>query len=289
MKREINPVRGKKRFNLDVVGRLQVYFPVFFELLSDNRVNWKTVEKVLAGKIEKWKSKADGGTIQVEASFYNIITASIEGDTRAADHLDFIRKLFEELIRCLDIEERKLVVPALFGLLSNIDNKFWNFIGELLVLNNFKKMMQLRLTAVEVPVLATKPDGPRIDFQFFDRQKQSTLLIEVVNVHVHGCGGWTDEQIDYIVRQKIDHKLNKTGIKSSRDFWLVPVFWGSYVDLMRVHSYYQSEDIHFQNTLEPTGFVSFTDTVSRQHINVFGNLSDIHDRYDLKVYRNRAT
>jgi hypothetical protein len=286
MGREINPVRGKKRFNLDVVGRLQQYFPIFFELLGDNPLKWKTVEKVLAQKIEVWKAKAGGKTIRVQASFYNIITASIEGNAQATGHLDFIKKLFEELILRLDTEERKFVVPALFGMLSNVDNKFWNFVGELLVLNNFKKHTQLRLTAVEVLAMADKPDGSRIDFQFFDKEGQSTLLLEVVNVHVHGCSTWADEQINHIIHQKIQHKLNKTGVKSNQKFWLVPVFWGSYEDLARVNSFYISNDIKFQNTTEPTSFVSFTIGSSTDRVHMFGTIGSIVEFYDSRPLVN---
>lgn len=282
MAREINPVRGKKRFDLDVVGRLQQYFPVFFELLGDNRLNWKTVEKVLAQKIEQWKLKAGAGTIRVEASFYNIITSSIEGNPQASAHLDFIRRLFEELIQRLDHEERKLVVPALFGLLSNVDNKFWNFVGELLVLNNFKKQPHLSLISVEVPVDLAKPDGPKIDFQFLSAEKGSTLLIEVVNVHVHGCETWAEEQIKFIVSQKIQHKLNKTGFSVKQNFTLVPVFWGSYNDLTRVNSVYETSGISFQNTLPPTAFVSFTN-VDREYVHVFGTLRQIVKKYSTNI------
>lgn len=289
MAREINPVRGKKRFDLDVVGRLQQYFPVFFDLLGDNRLNWKTVEKVLAQKIEQWKLKAGGGTIRVEASFYKIITSSIEGNPQAVAHLDFIRKLFEELIQRLDNEERKLVVPALFGLLSNVDNKFWNFVGELLVLNNLKKRTQLKLQDVEVPAIPSRPDGPRIDFQFFDNEKVSILLVEVVNVHVHGCASWTDEQINHILPQKIEHKLNKTGIKSNQNFSLVPVFWGSFEDLMRVDSFYVSRGINFQNTTEPTSFVSFSIGNGAQQTHMFGTIRSIVEFYRSKSEINQTS
>lgn len=288
MVREINPVRGKKRFDLDVVGRLRQYFPIFFELLGDNRLNWKTVEKTLAQKIEQWKQKSNGNTIRVEASFYNLITAAREGNTQAAGHVDFIKKLFEELIRTLDAGERKLVVPALFGMLSNIDNKFWNFVGELLVLNSFKKRTQLKLADVEVPATPSRPDGPRIDFQFFDKEKVSPLLVEVVNVHVHGCADWTDDQIHHIVHQKIEHKLNKTGIKSNQNFWLVPVFWGSFSDLVRVNSLYVSRDIHFKNTTEPSSFVSFSIGNSIERVHMFGTIRSIVEFYNAQSTGNQT-
>src|SRR5687768_14447175 len=105
---------------LDIEGRLRIYFPILFELLGDNKLDWKTITKVFQKKLNEWHRKHEltGSDIRVEASFYNIITASIQGNQQARNHLDFIQKLFETLLQRLDDSERKLILSALFGLLT---------------------------------------------------------------------------------------------------------------------------------------------------------------------------
>lgn len=269
---EINPVRGKKRYSIDVVGKLQKDFPVFFELLGENRLNWKTIERVLSQKMDASTTLAQYNRIE-DRSFYTLLHEASGGDSEAELHLFSINKLFEELIERLDSIERKLIVPTLFGLLANVDNKFWNFVGELLILNSFKAYGNLRLLAVEVPSSVTSPGGPRIDFQFHDSQNSTTLLVEVVNVHMRGCVHWTDEQINHILHQKMQHKLNKTNITGDSNFSLVPVFWGSYEDRQRIHSLVQSGDLKFENILEPSAAPLCLKTESLNHIYLFGRVA----------------
>lgn len=264
----------------DLEGRLKVYFPIFFELLGDNRINWKTVTKVFSRKVEEWKAKYDktGTIIRAEVSLYNLITASIQGNEDATSHLKFIRNVFEELIQTLDEAEKRFVVPALFGMLTNINRKFYSFFGELCVLNNFKKNTSLKLIAVEVPVLADQPDGSKLDFHFVDPNTSKSLFIEVVNVHLNGIEEWPDEKVNNLLHQKIQGKLNITGIKHNQSFQLVPVFWGQFVELERINRFYKEHDIMFHNTTPPWSFASFN-LGSLNRVYVFGTIGSIIERY----------
>lgn len=267
----------------DLEGRLRIYFPVFFELLGVNRLNWKSATKVFSKKVAQWIKKAGGKEIKVEASFYNIITASIQGNVSASQHLDFIKKLFEELIQRLNEKERKLIIPALLGMLTNIDRKFRNFLGELLVLNNIKKNSEFVLTSVEVPLLQGAPDGVKIDFQFLNPLTSNQLLVEVVNVHLNEVSDWPDSRVNRLLHQKIQHKLNVTGIRKNSKFQLIPVFWGSFEDLRRIHMYYQETGITFENTSEPTSYTTFS--TSNGPIHMFGTIRSIMEIYEKSLQK----
>jgi hypothetical protein len=245
--------------NYDIQGRLKMYFPIFFELLGDNKIDWKAVTKVFSKKVKGWIEKSDktGQNIRVEASFFNVVTATIQGHQLAQSHLQFIKKLFEELIQELDERERKMIVPALYGMLTNIDRKFWNFVGELCVLNYIKKLTGYKLEEIEIPVTTNAVNGPKLDFQFCDAEKTVTHFFEIVNVHLTDTQEWSDEKINNLLNQKLQGKLNATGIRINDNFKLVPVFWGQFDELQRIHRFYQESQISFQNTLEPMCFASF--------------------------------
>lgn len=262
----------------DLEGRLKLYFPIFFELLGTSSLNWKTIDKVFARKVSQWIAKAGGQEIRVEASFYNIITASIQGNQAATKHLDFIKRLFEELIQRLSEKERKLIVPALSGMLTNIDRKFRNFLGELLVLNNFKRNPKFSLSNVEVPLFRNQPNGVKIDFEFLNSETSNPLLVEVVNVHLTDASNWSDEQVNQLLQQKIQHKLNITGIRESNGFLLVPVFWGAFEELMRIDRFYKQTGVSFENTSEPASYATFT-TADGRLLHMFGTITSIVDIY----------
>jgi hypothetical protein len=264
----------------DVEGRLRMYFPIFFELLGDNKIKWKTVTKVFSKKVEEWKAKHDktGKNIRVEASLFNLITASIQGNDHAASHLKFIQNVFEELIKNLDADEGKLVVPALYGMLTNINRKFYSFLGELCVLNNIKKNTAFKLFAVEVPVLAEQPERTKLDFHFVNHSNSKSLFIEVVNIHLNGIEEWPDVKINNLFHQKIQGKLNSTGIKHNQGFQLVPVFWGQFDELNRINKFYKDYKTNFLNTTPPLSFASFKYGDGGQ-IHFFGTIDSIIDKY----------
>jgi hypothetical protein len=265
----------------DIEGRLKIYFPIFFELLGNNKLDWKTITKVFTKKVEQWimKYESTGQHIRVEASLYNVITASIQGNAHAISHLDFIRKLFEDLILRLDATEQKLVVPALYGLLTNMNKAYRNFLGELCVLNNVKRNTNLKLVNVEVPVVASRPDGPKLDFKFFNSEKSTHLLVEIVNVHLNDVAEWSDEKLSQLLQEKIQHKLNITGISENETFHLIPVFWGSFEELKRTNKFYKENGPQFKNTVEPVSFASFT-KLDGSKIHVFGTISSIVDMHN---------
>jgi hypothetical protein len=260
----------------DIPGRLKQYFPIFIELLGDNKIDWKKVTKVFSRKVTEWLDKhaKTGQNIRVEASFFNIITASIEGNPIATGHLDFIRRLFEELIECLDEGERKLIVPALYGMLTNIDKKFWNFLGELCVLNNIKKSTNYQLVEIEVPVVSTNPSGAKLDFKFYSPEKRKNIFIEIVNVHLNEVENWSDEKVNNLLHQKIQGKLNLTGIKLNNSFTLIPIFWGQFADLRRINQFYKDSKIAFQSTFAPSCYVSFSYPDGKK-VHYFGTIDSI--------------
>lgn len=270
-----------KEQRFDIEGRLRLYFPIFFELLGDNKIKWKTVTKVFTKKVDEWKVEHDktGQNIRAEVSLFNLITASIQGNENATSHLKFIRNVFEELIQSLDKKERELVVPALFGMVTNINRKFYSFFGELCILNNFKKNTTLKLIAVEVPVLTDQPDGPKLDFHFINPENSNSLFIEVVNVHLNGIEEWPDEKINTLIHQKIQGKLNATGIKHNQKFHLLPVFWGQFAELNRINTFYKEHKVAFQNATPPWSFASF-DYGSQNKVYFFGTISSIIEKYE---------
>lgn len=105
------------------------------------------------------------------------------------------------------------------------------------------------------------------------------MSVEIVNVHLNEMATWADERVNHLLHEKIQHKLNITGIKENENFQLIPVFWGSFEELTRIHRFYKESGIKFKNTSEPVSFVTFTKGDGSK-LHMFGTINSIVDIYN---------
>ncbi len=243
----------------DVKTNLAIYLPVLFELLDSKELNWKTINKRLEIRLNEHKLKYErkGEPILVEASVFGVIVATVRGNEQAKSFLDFIRKLFEELVDHLDKNEKHLIKNNLFGLFTNIDLNYLNFLGELCVLNHIKRNTDYKLQATEFPLDSAKKKGSKIDFKFINPRNSKELSVEVMNIHLNEIALWSDEKLNNLVSQKIQEKLNLKGIKLKPTFFLVPVLWGGKEEIEAMIGFYDRTKPSFQNTTIPACFMAY--------------------------------
>src|ERR1035437_4980494 len=246
----------------DIQEKLKIYFPILFELLNSNKIDWKMVEKTFAKKYVQYQSKHEktNAPFRIEASFFSIITAAIKREKGAVMLLDYIQKLFEELIDKLDSNEKKQIKNTIFGFLTNIDSKYLNFLGELSVLNQFKRRTNFKLIKTEEILLTSGVNNSRIDFKFFNPTTNGFELIEIINIHLNETNTSNEKSVNNLMTQKISEKLSKKGIKENPSFFLVPVVWGNWKEIKCVQKYYKNHKPSFQNTGVPVCFVPFTNS-----------------------------
>lgn len=267
---------------INIQERLRVYFPILFELLDNNKIDWKAVGKTFTKKYEQYQKKHEEttATFQIEASFYSIITAAIKREKGAIMLLDYIQKLFEELTDKLDSNEKKQIRKTIFGFLTNIDAKYLNFLGELSVLNQFKRRTDFKLIQTEAKILSSKKNNTTIDFKFLNTSTNSFEFIEIVNIHLNEKNISSEESINNLITQKISEKLLLKGIKEFPKFFLIPVVWGNWEEIKSVEQYYLKYKPSFQNTGIPVCFVPFTDPNGKL-VQMFGTIDTIFS-YSLK-------
>ena len=261
----------------DVLGRLKSYIPSLFELLEDNELNWKTIEKRFEGKFTELEKKYEqtGKPVTTKASFYGIITAAIQGENSALYLFDFIDKLFQELTDNLTTSERKLIKKNIFDLLVSMDEKYLNYLGELALLNQIIKSGNYRLLDVEEP-LGSKNEGSSVDFKLLNTNSMSEMLVEVVNVHLTDNNTKNSYEIQRLLEQKLREKYLKTAKKSTIEFHLAPILWGSHKWIKRILDHYQNESVTLRNILTPSCFIPFTDSKGNS-VYKFGTIDTIFE------------
>lgn len=261
----------------DIENKLRTYLPVFFELLNNNSFDWVEVDKCFdrtAGKYMERHEKTKT-TFQIEAALVIIIKRSqVDKEPDAIRLFEFIRNLFEQLADLTTPDEKKLIVPALFGLLTNVDMKYLNFLGELAVLCLLKMRLPLTLLETERPLLLDKPKGPKIDFHLQNRDTGQEHLIEIVNIRLDEKNTASDDAIERLLDQKIRLKLLKKGIDKDSSFLLFPVIWGGWDKVKRIADYYKQKSPKFENTAIPSSFVPFTEP-SGKPVYKFGTIDTL--------------
>lgn len=196
----------------DIESAVTTYFPVFFDVLADSKLNWdrinKQAEEVLAER--KRKIEKNGQPILIEVGFIDLLMSTIQRREHAGSFFLFIRRLFEELAKNLSGDEKRLIKGSLYGFLTNIDLKYLNFLGELCVLNQVKKNTKWQLIDVECANDPLNKRGPKIDFKFSTTRNQ--MMIEIVNLHLDERHDWTDVRIENLLSQKLPAKLRAKGV-----------------------------------------------------------------------------
>ena len=260
----------------NIQEKLKIYFPILFELLNNNKIDWKKVEKTFFKRYELYiqKHKKVNSPFQIEASFYSIITAAIKNEKPAIMLLDYIQKLFEELTDNLDDAEKKEIKNTIFGFLTNIDTKYLNYLGELSVLNQFKRRTPFKLVKTEEKLLEAGPNNSTVDFKFLNKTTNEFEFVEIVSIHLNKKNTANNNSINVLLSQKISEKLLKKGLKENAKFFLVPVVWGNWREIKCIEQYYEKFKPIFQNTCVPVCFVPFT-TQDGKLVQRFGSIDTI--------------
>lgn len=260
----------------DVKGILKSYIPSLFELLGNNELDWKVIEKRFEAKfteLEKRFEDTGNKPVMVKASFYFIIAAAVRGEKSAFFILDFINKLFQELTDNLTDLERKLIKKNIFDLLVSMDEKYLNYLGELSILNQIIKSGNFRLLDVEEP-LGLKSEGSSIDFKLLNTKSQKETLLEIVNVHLTKDNTKNSYQIQRLLEQKLREKYIKTAKKSNIEFQLASILWGSHEWIRKIIEYYKNENVSLKNIFIPSCFIPFTDSQGNP-VYKFGSIETI--------------
>ncbi|NOT77194.1 MAG: hypothetical protein HOP08_19900 [Cyclobacteriaceae bacterium] len=233
--------------------------PILFELLGNQPLDWLTIGKVTQRSLNKRRERIErtGGGIFVETSLVDVIMGIVLEKPHAKSMYLFIKRLLEELAQHLDDNEKTLIKDNIFGLLTNVDLKYLNHLGELCILNAIKKQLGYKLVATEFPRVTQEKEGSKIDFRFLIDATGSYLLVEVVSLHLPIDKKLDDAAIENILMQKIPTKLKTKGIQQRPDFYLAPILWGRKELIESFIDYYEKVKPTFQNTLIPSCFVAY--------------------------------
>lgn len=256
----------------DLRQEVKQNLPVLFEFIPEPNRTWGKAQKLFNAEVERNYSKAKGETIKIEANLYLIIDKAQKGDGQAKRLLNFFQKLLEETLQHTSAKEIPKIRKNIKDILLNVDHKYLNFFGEIAILNNLLKQRYFQLEAVEAPLSDSKST---IDFKIRNINTNTTLLVEVYNVHLNADKVENDkEKIESFLTTKFKNKIRKKDTKEL--FYLVPVIWGSASDLLVYSDFFTHNQLPIKGLIEPVAYSTFISPEGESIFNHrFGRLSTL--------------
>lgn len=257
----------------DVKAFLQHHCPELFDLVK-TRIDWRNLAKNYKQRYEKLLSEYEKkGVARYEASFFEILMYASEGRRDATYMLSFITENIQKVKKIMSAEEVSLLADNFSGMVTNLDMKYLNFVGEIGVLVIIKEQLRWTLVDTEVENAAKK----RIDFEF-EVSNKNRSKVEILNVHLTKDVSNDESAIKRFIEKRLLDKINsKTNFDPMNfDFVLAPVVWGPVDELKKISGFLKRSAWTVPKTLPPVAFVNFVDSNGGQ-FQKFKDLATIFD------------
>jgi hypothetical protein len=258
----------------DTKAFLRHHSPELFEVISETRIDWNRLGKNYKDRYERLLAKHEAeGIAQYESSIFEILMYASEGRHDAIYIQSFFKGTIKKLKTILSEQELKFVGDNIVGVITNLDMKYLNFIGELAVLVILKEHAKWTLTGTEIKNDVEK----RIDFEF-KSDKDRKVKIEIMNIHLTREISENDEGIKRFLTKRIeDKKAIKTNNHSTQvDFIIAPIIWGPVSELKKISNHLKRTPWTIQMTFKPIAFMNFTD----KDENMFQKFKDLETIFD---------
>jgi hypothetical protein len=257
---------------VDVEPKLREHFPILFELLEGERLDWGKINtKFSETHLKRLTDFIHGNNELIEANFFDVLTEYWKGNKQGIRMLNFFRSLLDDINRNLDIADKKKIKKTLYNLLIEFDLNYLNYIGELAVLNSFIRNREYRLNRIESPLGNKK----KADFLFDRCDGKGPVLVEVVNVRPR-VFPQDHSGLKILFEEKFEEKnlLKTGGDLRFLKYFLVPVIWGTSEELKRTADFIKvGPKINMPNVTELCAYCTFDDDQENGIIHKFGTLS----------------
>lgn len=266
-------IKRPENMVFDVKAFLRYHSPELFALV-ERRVNWNNLSRNYKARYDNLLAEHKAkGVVLYEASFFEILMYASEGRRDASYVLTFITENIQKLKRIMSPAETLCLADNFTGMVTNLDTKYLNFVGEIGVLVIIKEQLNWTLLATEVENAAKK----RIDFEF-ETENNRKSRVEVLNIHLTKEVSDESESIRKFLEKRLLDKINsKTSSDPTKfDFILAPVIWGPVEELKKVSRFLKGSPWTVPKTLKPVAFVNFVDNKGGQ-FQKFKDLATIFD------------
>jgi hypothetical protein len=237
---------------------VSLFLPALLYFTDHPSFPWKRINDLFNQKIEERTEEAQGETIEVKATVFDIIVATKKGNDTAKGLLLYLNRLFHDLAQLMTVAQRQIVFTNIKNLLTRLDWRFYDYVGEIGVLYNLLSTNKYCLLRAEEGL----GNGKTMDFTVQDLSTSTVLQVEVYNIHLDSEKVEADpDAIRVFLTKRFNDKIAEKQQKrdSPIDFTLVPVIWGGVKDLQVYSHFFQNHQLDLPNVHEPFAWLQFSD------------------------------
>jgi len=255
-----------------------LFLPALIYFTNHSDFPWKRINDLFNQKLEERNEEAQGETIEVKATVFDIMVAAKKGNKTARGLLLYLNRLFNDLSQLLAVAQRQMVFTNIKNLLTRLDWRFYDYLGEIGILFNLLSTNKYRLLRVEEGI----GNGKTLDFTIQDISTSTVQLVEVYNIHLDSEKVEADPTaINAFLTKRLTDKI--TDKQKKRDtpieFTLVPVLWGGVKELRVYSQYFQEHQLDIPNVHEPFAWLQFSDDKD-YYAHRFARITNLFKEFD---------
>jgi hypothetical protein len=242
----------------NTLKNIAFYVPAMLNITGKEDFGWGRIDRLINDKWADLTLQANGEMINVEASYFLTMVAASKGNPNAIGLLHFLNNVFKDLSEILCSIERELVRSNIKNMLTAFDLRFYDFAGEIAVLNNLMRTGIYKLKGVEHAMSNNK----KADFLLESVEDKSLIHIEIFNIHVDSDKVIDDpKQIEDFLVRRLLNKISEKGkdLKEGTLIQLIPVIWGISNDLEIYSRHFKKNKLPLKNVTEPHAWLMKTD------------------------------
>jgi hypothetical protein len=253
----------------------EAYLPGLIKLIGkDHNFGWTKIDSLFNKIIQKRIVESGGETMLIPATIFDIIWHAKKDDPSAKLLLGYFNSLFDDLASHLSDREKQVIKPIITNTLKSSDHRYWDYIGEIAVLNNLIRTDLYIIEKIERKIT----NGKSIDFCLKEKSTCEFKHVEVVSIHLDPKKVSADSVlIRKFLEGRITQKIeNKEKFTEDRNSYLIPVLRGSAKDLQTYSNFFKTNDFKIDRVIEPLAFLTFTSKEGK-FVHHFGRISKLFE------------
>jgi hypothetical protein len=237
---------------------VSLFIPYLVKLVEGLNFPWDRIDNLFREKLKERKLLANGNTITVEATIFDVIVEAKKNNSTAIGYLDFLNRLFQELTHNLTASEIQYLQSNLTNLLTKFDKGYWGYVAEIATLNNLIKSKTYTLTGCEVQLPGTKP----IDFKLHVIDRNIDIFVEILSIHLDSDRiANTHELMKKFLADRISKKIaaKNMDVQKFPNLYLIPILWGDKKAVEQYSSFFKTNSLNIPNVIEPLSYLTYSD------------------------------
>lgn len=237
---------------------MSIFIPALIRLVEGLDFPWDRIDRLFLEELSERKNRANGEIIVVDATIFDVIVEAKKGNSTAIGYLDFLNRLFQEIMDNLPHSERRHIQSNITNMLTKYDKGYWGFVAELATFNNIIKSKAYELVGSEIRLPGTKP----IDFKFHVIKKDSDVFVEILSIHTDSdrIEVDPDKRREFLLKRIADKIEGKRmDFEKYPNLYLVIVLWGNAEAVKAYSDFFKKHSLGLTNVLEPVSYITYSD------------------------------